>query len=141
MPRRRPGLFIVDLDGSMIGQITLYGDTRHLRQADGARWCSRTTPMTARGAREYRSTGMRPGALTASAAEGILVAARFTRPAGSLLFSATAGVHRRVPGQRSGNRTRAAAHVEGAGRQGLVGIRVPVLLVDPAAAGFVRPDA
>ncbi|OIJ91308.1 GNAT family N-acetyltransferase [Streptomyces monashensis] len=35
VPRRRPGLFVVDLDGSMIGQITLYRDTGHLRQADG----------------------------------------------------------------------------------------------------------
>ena len=34
-PSRRPGLFIVDLDGAMIGQITLTKDTGHLRQAAG----------------------------------------------------------------------------------------------------------
>lgn len=34
-PGRRPGRFIVDLDGAMIGQITLYRETGHLRQAAG----------------------------------------------------------------------------------------------------------
>ncbi|MGW6902987.1 GNAT family N-acetyltransferase [Streptomyces sp. NPDC054940] len=34
-PGRRPGLFIADLDGAMIGQITLTRDTGHLRQAAG----------------------------------------------------------------------------------------------------------
>ncbi|SFG74763.1 Protein N-acetyltransferase, RimJ/RimL family [Streptomyces mirabilis] len=34
-PSRRPGLFIVDLDGAMIGKITLTRDTGHLRQAAG----------------------------------------------------------------------------------------------------------
>ncbi|WP_411133029.1 GNAT family N-acetyltransferase [Streptomyces sp. C10] len=34
-PSRRPGLFIVDLDGAMIGQITLTRETGHLRQAAG----------------------------------------------------------------------------------------------------------
>ncbi|GAA1320704.1 GNAT family N-acetyltransferase [Streptomyces sanglieri] len=34
-PSRRPGRFIVDLDGAMIGQITLYRETGHLRQAAG----------------------------------------------------------------------------------------------------------
>ncbi|MFJ8849808.1 GNAT family N-acetyltransferase [Streptomyces sp. NPDC102437] len=34
-PSRRPGLFIVDLDGAMIGRITLAKDTGHLRQAAG----------------------------------------------------------------------------------------------------------
>jgi RimJ/RimL family protein N-acetyltransferase len=34
-PSRRPGLFVVDLDGSMIGQITLTRETGHLRQAAG----------------------------------------------------------------------------------------------------------
>ncbi|MEU2674488.1 GNAT family N-acetyltransferase [Streptomyces sp. NPDC007164] len=35
VPSRRPGRFIVDLDGAMIGQITLYRETGHLRQAAG----------------------------------------------------------------------------------------------------------
>ncbi|MHC0429750.1 GNAT family N-acetyltransferase [Streptomyces sp. O3] len=35
MPERRPGRFVVDLDGAMIGQITLYRDTGHIRQAAG----------------------------------------------------------------------------------------------------------
>ncbi|MFJ9588708.1 GNAT family N-acetyltransferase [Streptomyces acidicola] len=35
VPERRPGRFIVDLDGAMIGQITLTRDTGHLRQAAG----------------------------------------------------------------------------------------------------------
>ncbi|WP_407289003.1 GNAT family N-acetyltransferase [Streptomyces sp. BP-8] len=35
VPSRRPGLFIVDLDGVMIGQITLTRETGHLRQAAG----------------------------------------------------------------------------------------------------------
>ena len=35
MPRRRPGLFVVDLDGAMIGQITLTRATGHIRQAAG----------------------------------------------------------------------------------------------------------
>ncbi|MQY34614.1 hypothetical protein SRB17_25840 [Streptomyces sp. RB17] len=35
VPGRRPGLFIVDLDGVMIGQITLTRETGHLRQAAG----------------------------------------------------------------------------------------------------------
>ncbi|MEV7796420.1 GNAT family N-acetyltransferase [Streptomyces sp. NPDC087512] len=34
-PGRRPGLFVVDLDGAMIGQITLTKGTGHLRQAAG----------------------------------------------------------------------------------------------------------
>jgi RimJ/RimL family protein N-acetyltransferase len=34
-PERRPGLFIVDLDGAMIGQITLTRATGHIRQAAG----------------------------------------------------------------------------------------------------------
>ncbi|MEW2437858.1 GNAT family N-acetyltransferase [Streptomyces caniferus] len=34
-PNRRPGLFIVDLDGAMIGQITLTKETGHIRQAAG----------------------------------------------------------------------------------------------------------
>ncbi|MEU8682393.1 GNAT family N-acetyltransferase [Streptomyces sp. NPDC048611] len=34
-PGRRPGLFIVDLDGAMIGQVMLTRDTGHLRQAAG----------------------------------------------------------------------------------------------------------
>lgn len=34
-PSCRPGLFVVDLDGSMIGQITLYRATGHIRQAAG----------------------------------------------------------------------------------------------------------
>ncbi|MEL5956464.1 GNAT family N-acetyltransferase [Streptomyces sp. CLV115] len=34
-PSRRPGRFTVDLDGAMIGQITLYRETGHLRQAAG----------------------------------------------------------------------------------------------------------
>ncbi|MEU2131979.1 GNAT family N-acetyltransferase [Streptomyces sp. NPDC018352] len=34
-PSRRPGLFVVDLDGAMIGRITLAKDTGHLRQAAG----------------------------------------------------------------------------------------------------------
>ncbi|MFG3529930.1 GNAT family N-acetyltransferase [Streptomyces sp. NPDC047917] len=34
-PSRRPGRFMVDLDGAMIGQITLYRETGHLRQAAG----------------------------------------------------------------------------------------------------------
>ncbi|MGW3658934.1 GNAT family N-acetyltransferase [Streptomyces sp. NPDC005151] len=34
-PSRRPGLFIVDLDGAMIGQITLTRATGHIRQAAG----------------------------------------------------------------------------------------------------------
>ncbi|MEV1027071.1 GNAT family N-acetyltransferase [Streptomyces sp. NPDC050264] len=34
-PSRRPGRFMVDLDGAMIGQVTLYRDTGHLRQAAG----------------------------------------------------------------------------------------------------------
>ncbi|MFJ8017328.1 GNAT family N-acetyltransferase [Streptomyces sp. NPDC096339] len=34
-PTRRPGRFTVDLDGAMIGQITLTKDTGHLRQAAG----------------------------------------------------------------------------------------------------------
>lgn len=34
-PRRRPGLFVVDLDGTMIGQITVTRDTGHLEQAAG----------------------------------------------------------------------------------------------------------
>ncbi|MFB8033528.1 GNAT family N-acetyltransferase [Streptomyces sp. NPDC056004] len=34
-PSRRPGLFIVDLGGAMIGQITLVKNTGHLRQAAG----------------------------------------------------------------------------------------------------------
>ncbi|MDT0615914.1 GNAT family N-acetyltransferase [Streptomyces lancefieldiae] len=34
-PGRRPGRFIVDLDGAMIGQITLTKGTGHLRQAAG----------------------------------------------------------------------------------------------------------
>ncbi|WP_231618705.1 GNAT family N-acetyltransferase [Nonomuraea sp. SBT364] len=34
-PDRRPGLFVVDLDGTMIGQIMLTRDTGHLRQAAG----------------------------------------------------------------------------------------------------------
>ncbi|MFP3989917.1 GNAT family N-acetyltransferase [Streptomyces sp. E11-3] len=32
---RRPGLLVIDLDGAMIGQITLYRETGHLRQAAG----------------------------------------------------------------------------------------------------------
>ncbi len=35
VPGRRPGLFAVDLDGAMIGQVTLTKDTGHLRQAAG----------------------------------------------------------------------------------------------------------
>ncbi|MEU3858867.1 GNAT family N-acetyltransferase [Streptomyces sp. NPDC028722] len=34
-PGRRPGRFTVDLDGAMIGQITLTKNTGHLRQAAG----------------------------------------------------------------------------------------------------------
>ncbi|MFI1017964.1 GNAT family N-acetyltransferase [Streptomyces sp. NPDC020965] len=34
-PARRPGRFTVDLDGAMIGQITLYKETGHLPQAAG----------------------------------------------------------------------------------------------------------
>ncbi|MGW4994761.1 GNAT family N-acetyltransferase [Streptomyces mirabilis] len=34
-PSGRPGLFIVDLDGAMIGQITLTRATGHIRQAAG----------------------------------------------------------------------------------------------------------
>ncbi|MFI5619721.1 GNAT family N-acetyltransferase [Streptomyces sp. NPDC051567] len=34
-PSRRSGRFIVDLDGAMIGQITLYRETGHLPQAAG----------------------------------------------------------------------------------------------------------
>ncbi|MEU9498008.1 GNAT family N-acetyltransferase [Streptomyces sp. NPDC048196] len=34
-PSRRPGLFIVDFGGAMIGQITLTRETGHLRQAAG----------------------------------------------------------------------------------------------------------
>lgn len=34
-PGRRPGLFIVDLDGAMIGQVMLTRDTGHLRKAAG----------------------------------------------------------------------------------------------------------
>ncbi|MGW3199540.1 GNAT family N-acetyltransferase [Streptomyces sp. NPDC001118] len=34
-PSRRPGLFTVDLDGAMIGQITLTRETGHIRQAAG----------------------------------------------------------------------------------------------------------
>ena len=34
-PSRRPGLFTVDLDGAMIGQITLTRETGQLRQAAG----------------------------------------------------------------------------------------------------------
>ncbi|MFJ8025574.1 GNAT family N-acetyltransferase [Streptomyces sp. NPDC096311] len=35
IPGRRPGFFVIDLDGAMIGQITLTKDTGHLRQAAG----------------------------------------------------------------------------------------------------------
>lgn len=35
IPGRRPGVFVIDLDGAMIGQITLTRDTGHLRQAAG----------------------------------------------------------------------------------------------------------
>ncbi|MEU0052365.1 GNAT family N-acetyltransferase [Streptomyces sp. NPDC006309] len=35
VPSRRPGRFMVDLDGAMIGQITLTKDTGNLRQAAG----------------------------------------------------------------------------------------------------------
>lgn len=35
VPSRRPGLFVVDLDGAMIGQITLTRETGHLPQAAG----------------------------------------------------------------------------------------------------------
>ncbi|MFJ1588866.1 GNAT family N-acetyltransferase [Kitasatospora albolonga] len=35
VPARRPGLFVVELDGVMIGRITLTRDTGHLRQAAG----------------------------------------------------------------------------------------------------------
>ncbi|MER5668371.1 GNAT family N-acetyltransferase [Streptomyces mirabilis] len=35
VPGRRPGSFVIDLDGAMIGQITLTRDTGHLRQAAG----------------------------------------------------------------------------------------------------------
>lgn len=35
VPSRRSGRFIVDLDGAMIGQITLYKNTGHLVQAAG----------------------------------------------------------------------------------------------------------
>ncbi|MEU5346171.1 GNAT family N-acetyltransferase [Streptomyces sp. NPDC020766] len=35
VPVRRPGLFMVDLDGTMIGRITLTRDTGHIRQAAG----------------------------------------------------------------------------------------------------------
>lgn len=35
VPERRPGLFMVDLDGGMIGQIMLTRGTGHLRQAAG----------------------------------------------------------------------------------------------------------
>lgn len=35
VPGRRPGLFVVDLDGAMIGQVTLARETGHLRQAAG----------------------------------------------------------------------------------------------------------
>ncbi|MEU7580088.1 GNAT family N-acetyltransferase [Streptomyces sp. NPDC041068] len=34
-PKGRPGRFVVDLDGAMIGQITLTKETGHLRQAAG----------------------------------------------------------------------------------------------------------
>jgi RimJ/RimL family protein N-acetyltransferase len=35
VPGRRPGVFVIDLDGAMIGQITLTKDTEHLPQAAG----------------------------------------------------------------------------------------------------------
>ncbi|MFI6650663.1 GNAT family N-acetyltransferase [Streptomyces sp. NPDC050529] len=35
VPGRRPGLFVVDLDGAMIGQVTLIKATGHLRRAAG----------------------------------------------------------------------------------------------------------
>ncbi|MFF4733303.1 GNAT family N-acetyltransferase [Streptomyces mirabilis] len=35
VPGGRPGSFVIDLDGAMIGQITLTRDTGHLRQAAG----------------------------------------------------------------------------------------------------------
>ncbi|MCU7826679.1 GNAT family N-acetyltransferase [Kitasatospora sp. DSM 101779] len=35
VPSRRPGSFVVDLDGTMIGTITLGRGTGHIRQADG----------------------------------------------------------------------------------------------------------
>ncbi|KOV64092.1 GNAT family N-acetyltransferase [Streptomyces sp. MMG1121] len=35
IPGRRPGFFVIDLGGAMIGQITLTKDTGHLRQAAG----------------------------------------------------------------------------------------------------------
>ncbi|MFF7603220.1 GNAT family N-acetyltransferase [Streptomyces mirabilis] len=35
VPGRRPGSFVIDLDGAMIGQITLTRETEHLRQAAG----------------------------------------------------------------------------------------------------------
>ncbi|MFE2294963.1 GNAT family N-acetyltransferase [Streptomyces sp. NPDC059452] len=35
VPGRRPGRFVVELDGAMIGQITLTRDTGHLQQAAG----------------------------------------------------------------------------------------------------------
>jgi RimJ/RimL family protein N-acetyltransferase len=35
LPGRRPGLFVVDLDGAMIGQITLDRATGHIRSAAG----------------------------------------------------------------------------------------------------------
>ncbi|MFD7003845.1 GNAT family N-acetyltransferase [Streptomyces mirabilis] len=35
VPGRRPGSFVIDLGGAMIGQITLTRDTGHLRQAAG----------------------------------------------------------------------------------------------------------
>ncbi|MGW0845525.1 GNAT family N-acetyltransferase [Streptomyces sp. NPDC002787] len=34
-PSPRPGRFVVDLDGAMIGQVTLHRETGHLRQAAG----------------------------------------------------------------------------------------------------------
>ncbi|NEB40574.1 GNAT family N-acetyltransferase [Streptomyces sp. SID14515] len=34
-PARRSGLFVVDLDGAMIGQVALTSDSGHLRQAAG----------------------------------------------------------------------------------------------------------
>ncbi|MGW2508505.1 GNAT family N-acetyltransferase [Streptomyces scopuliridis] len=35
VPGRRPGSFVIDLDGAMIGQITLTRETGHLHQAAG----------------------------------------------------------------------------------------------------------
>ncbi|MEU5978978.1 GNAT family N-acetyltransferase [Streptomyces sp. NPDC047315] len=35
VPGRRPGLFVVDLDGAMIGQVLLTRDSGHLPQAEG----------------------------------------------------------------------------------------------------------